>query len=139
MTSPRSSPSPVETKGKQQSTAPAGTRMRAIIEGASAAGLDDGEDVARRILEPGDGRPTRSARDSLRVRPGRSVAVNLEADALARELIDGALHALDLEVQHRERRGCVIGLLVDEDLGASREIELQEPLHAWDVRDGEAE
>jgi hypothetical protein len=89
------------------------------------------DDVARRVSEPGDHR-SNTAVDALVI--GAVLAViMLEPYAAVGELIHGASHVHDREVEDRKicRRGVV--LRIRQDGAASAEVKLQHPVRLGDV------
>src|SRR6476646_6609213 len=83
--------------------------------------LEDGEDVAGRIREPGDPRPDRRARDTplVLVEP----VVPLDRDSALRERIDGGVDVVDREVQHRVVARDQIGLRIDQRVTSTRKVQ----------------
>src|SRR5260221_14287581 len=77
---------------------------------APLALLEHRQDVACRIAEPGNVRPSTTA-DALLVL--RRALVTLEPHPAGGQLIDGLVDAVDREVQDRVGRGRVIGLRDD--------------------------
>src|SRR5690349_3338495 len=82
--------------------------------------LQHREDVARRVLEPGD-RGAGAAGDALLVLFETLVA--LEADAALGEPVDGGLDVVDLEVEDGVGGGLVVGLAVDECVATVAELQ----------------
>src|SRR3981081_681113 len=77
--------------------------------------LEDRQDVACGVFEPGDVRASivgEAPCDSLVVRDPR---VMLELDALSGQLVDSLVDAVDWKIEDRVRRGLVILLRVDQD------------------------
>ena len=62
---------------------------------------------------------------------GRHALVALERHAAGGQFVDGLLDVGHREVEHRERRRRVVGLGVDEHLGARAEVQ---PEHAAHLR-----
>ena len=96
---------PSRTRGVR----PLGTA--AAPDGHLSTQLEDGEDVARGILEPGDRRP-RAAGDALLVL--LEALVPLETHAARGQLVNGRVDVVDREVEDGVGRGGVIRLGVDE-------------------------
>src|SRR5262245_6599313 len=81
---------------------------------SGSVATDDRQDVAERVLEPGDIRAL-AADDALVVRLHPVRVVVLELDPGAAQLVDRALDITDHEVQDREDGRLVIRLRVDDD------------------------
>src|SRR5216684_3060607 len=76
--------------------------------------LKDGEDVARRVLEPGNVRASACRRASSNPPCVCQLAVMLELDAGSGQFIHGLVDVVDREVENRIRRGHVVGFGVHE-------------------------
>src|SRR2546423_8999553 len=95
--------------------------------------LDDRDDVARRVLEPGDGRSVGLARDAALVL-ARSL-VPLELDAGLHKLVDGLLDVRDREVEDGECRRLVVRLRVDQDAtSAAPQLEVEHAVLFGDLQ-----
>jgi hypothetical protein len=87
--------------------------------------LQDGEDVAGRVLEPGDVGAAGSV-DALVVLAG--AVIFLQHYAPADQFVDGRVDVIDGEVEDREGRGGVIGLGVDQRVPAAGQVQGQQAL-----------
>src|SRR5215468_11866752 len=98
------------------------TAFQRPTTGHSLVLLDHREDVAGRVLEPGDERAALAV-DAL----GVDEVVVLELDAPRGELVDGRLDVGYGEVEDRERRGRVPGALgVDDRVPAPGDVQRQD-------------
>ena len=129
--------------------------FRSTATGQRLPLLQYGQDVSRRVLEPGDHQPT-VAEDALGVLLAIWHVVVLEDHTNRRELVDRLLDVGHREVEDRVgRRGVALPLRVDKDVATAVEAEEQgarlgavddleserlgvERLRLRDVVDGEA-
>src|SRR5207237_2450980 len=82
--------------------------------------FDYGQNVSRRILEPGNGR-TISAHDPLLVRLEVGQIVNLETDTSLRQLINDKIDIFHWKIQNRERSRNMVRLRINENIIAAGE------------------
>src|SRR6266849_10173576 len=95
--------------------------------------LEDAEDVAGRVLEPGDVRPATcrcAAGDAFCI---RQLAVVLELDAFADQSIHRSVDVVDGEVEDRVGRGDVVGFGVNEGGVSSRNLQAQALRTLFDI------
>src|SRR3954447_11964997 len=90
---------------------------------AGTSGGEHREDVARGVLEPGDGVAGLAGDAPLVL---TEVRISLEDDPRGDELVDGRFDVVDREVQHRERRRLVVRLRVDDPAAATREADAEQ-------------
>src|SRR6185369_6941793 len=115
--------------------------------------LEHRDDIAGRVLEPGDRRSLRATRDPLLVL--LEVGIPLHPDPGRDEAVDGGIDIGHREIEDREVRRGMVGLRVDQDGRGAAEMELEQAPFArvadiepegvavegprgLDIRDGEA-
>src|ERR687887_575752 len=104
---------------------------------AGSAVLDDGQDVAGRVLEPGDLGAAGGAHDPLLVL-GEAV-VALEANPPRGQLVDGLVDVVDREVEDRVGGRREVGAEVHHDVAAAARLHLQHAVLRVRLADPQAE
>jgi hypothetical protein len=94
------------------------------VAGPASAFLQDGEDVAGWVLEPGDVGAADPV-DALVVLA--EAVILLQLDASAGQFVDGRVDIIDGEVEDRVGRGRVIGLGVDQRVPAAARCRVSRP------------